>query len=134
MKILMDTDALFGLFIPRDAHHNAATKLLEACKNRDDDLFVLNIVIQEAATVISYKEGHQKSVRFVSQADQLGATQIRLDEGLEERAWELFMSQTKKGTSFVDCANLAAVRHYHLDKIFSFDRFYSKEFLLPVVQ
>lgn len=131
MKILIDTDALFGLFIPRDAHHLAAKKLLEACKNRCDDLLVFNIVIQETATVISYKQGQQVSKKFVAEVDQLNATQILLDEGLEEHAWKIFMSQSKKGTSFVDSANLAAMRYYHLDKIFSFDRFYPKELLLP---
>lgn len=134
MKILLDSDALFGLFIPDDAHHKEARNILETCKDREDSLFVLSCVLQETATVMSHKRMHETSVRFMSQLRQLGMTKLWLDEALEDQAWKIFMSQMKKGTSFVDCANLAAISHIHLDKIFSFDRFYPKELLLPVIQ
>lgn len=134
MKILLDSDALFGLFIPDDVHHKEATGLLEKCKNKEDLFFVLSSVIQETATVISHKRNHETSIRFLAQIGHLGATKLWLDEALEDAAWQVFEAQTKKGTSFIDCANLAAIRHYSIDKIFSFDRFYPKELLLPVVQ
>lgn len=134
MKILLDSDALFGLFIPDDVHHKETTRLLEECKNKEDSFFVLSSVIQETATVISHKRNHETSIRFVAQIDDLGAIKLWLDESLEDASWQIFNVQTKKGTSFIDCANLASIRYYHLDKIFSFDRFYPKELLLPVIQ
>lgn len=131
MKILLDSDALFGLYIPDDVHHKEATNLLGECKNKEDSFFVLSSVIQETATVISHKRNHETSMRFIAQIGHLGATKLWLDESLEDAAWQVFEAQTKNGTSFVDCANLVAIRFYHLDKIFSFDRFYPKELTLP---
>lgn len=127
MKILLDSDALFGLYIPDDIHHKESVRLLEECNNKEDSLFVLSSVLQETATVISYKRDHATSLRFLAHIDDLGATKLSLDEGLEDSAWKIFESQTKKGTSFVDCANIAAVEKYTLDRILSFDTFYPKE-------
>ena len=43
--------------------------------------------------------------------------EIKLEEKLERLAWKIFSKQTKKGTSFVDCANLAMMEMYKLDGV-----------------
>ena len=43
--------------------------------------------------------------------------EIKLEEKLERLAWKIFLKQTKKGTSFVDCANLAMMEMYKLDGV-----------------
>ena len=48
------------------------------------------------------------------------------EEELDREAWKILKGQTKKGTFFIDCANLAALELYKLDKIASFDTFYPK--------
>ncbi len=135
MKILIDSDFLFGLFVAHDPHHTIAVTQFGECRKNKAQLFVLTLVIQETATVVSHKVDQAASVDFVRRMRAIAnINRIVFDENLEDGAWRIFEAQTKKGTSFVDCANMAALRHYHLDKIFSFDRFYPKELLLPVVQ
>jgi hypothetical protein len=45
---------------------------------------------------------------------------------LETKAWYIFKQQTKKGTSFIDCANIAIYKHFKMDAIFSFDKIYKR--------
>ena len=53
-----------------------------------------------------------------------------IDEDLETMTWKIFKRQTKKGTSFVDCANMAVIEKYKLDGIITFDEFYPKEMMV----
>lgn len=124
MKILLDTDFLFGLFVPTDAHHEQSKRI--ALNFKPHELFVSRLVIFETATVLSYKIGQDVSVSFVKRLLTLRLTTLDISEEVERRAWEIFTAQTKKGTSFVDCANLAVFEHYRLDGIATFDEFYPK--------
>ena len=131
MKMLFDSDFLYGLFVAHDPHHDTAVTQFRECRKNKVQLFVLTLVIQETATVISHKVDQAASLDFLRRIRTItNINRIVFDETLEDAAWQVFEAQTKKGTSFVDCANLAAIHHYHLDKIFSFDRFYPKEILL----
>ena len=53
---------------------------------------------------------------------------ILLDLELENNSSKIFEKQSKKGMSFIDCANLAVLEKYKLDGILSFDEFYPKRF------
>lgn len=123
----MDTSALFGLFVPGDSHHDKAKKIFSDLQKKAE-FWVLNLVIQETATVLSYKVDHKISLLFLEKFSSLGLVCMPIDESLEKEAWRIFKDQTKKGTSFIDCANLAAIEVYRLDGILSFDSFYPKQF------
>ena len=127
MKILLDSDGLFGLYVPSDPHHEKAKHLALFLRAQMVELYVTNVVIWETATVLSYKIGQELAIQFVRSFPSLGAHMVVLDESLESRGWEVFLRQTKKGTSFVDCANVAVIEELKLDGILSFDEFYPKE-------
>ena len=55
---------------------------------------------------------------------------IFVDEEMEKLSWRIFSNQAKKGTSFVDCSNLAVIEKFSLDGIVSFDKFYPKKLLI----
>ncbi len=127
MKLLVDSDCLVGALKDGDPHQKVATTLLKSHNEKGDTLFVLNLVLQETATVLSHRTG-MNAVRLFSQTlPSLKLHVIKLDDHLENFVWELFLKQTKKGTSFVDCANLAACDFYKLDGILSFDGFYKNK-------
>ena len=71
--------------------------------------------------------GMKYAKNFYSSVFRMASEKIIMDEELENESWKIFLSQTKKGTSFVDCANLAVVEKYKLDGILSFDKFYPKD-------
>lgn len=124
MNVLVDSDGLFALFVPTDANHETSKKILSKLKDKNADLVVLNLVLQETATVLSHKLGQALALKFLRLKDNLDLTVLPLDEQVEKQAWALFNKQTKKGTSFIDCANLVVMSTYALDGIFSFDEFY----------
>lgn len=125
MNILVDSDFFVALYKPDDANHHIATKIFR--KLGSDNLSALNIVFQEATTVISKRMNMSYAIKFHDSISRLISNEIKLDNILEENSWKIFLSQTKKGTSFVDCANLAAMEYYKLDGILSFDEFYKNK-------
>jgi len=126
MKLLADSDFLFGLFVNVDAHHCESISLLKKITNNKDKIIVLNLVIQETATVISNKRSQSEAVLFLDGIFKMPVEILKVGEDDENSGWQMFRKQTKKGTSFVDCANLAVTQKYKLDGILSFDKFYPK--------
>ena len=127
MKYLLDSDFLFGLAVENDPHHKTSKRLYSNFKRGNVELLVLNLVVQETATVISKKRSQEESIKFLDLFRDLPVQLILLDLELEKNSWKIFEKQTKKGTSFIDCANLATLEKYKLDGILSFDEFYPKE-------
>lgn len=124
MKFLVDSDCLVGALKEGDPHQKVATQLLKYHREANDILYVLNIVLQETATVLSHRTGMNAVRLFMNTLPSLNLQVINLDEELEKICWDLFLKQTKKGTSFVDCANLTVIGYYKLDGILSFDDLY----------
>lgn len=56
----------------------------------------------------------------------------RIDLETEEAAIEIFIEQTSKNVSFVDCTNIAFIGEKHVDGIFSFDDGYKKNRIQPI--
>ena len=130
MKYLVDSDFLFGLVVINDPHHRVCEKVFSSLKKDDVELLVLNLVLQETATVISKKRSQKESLKFLGLFRKLPTQIVYLDLEIEKTSWGIFESQTKKGTSFVDCVNLAVMEKYKLDGILSFDEFYPKKLLI----
>ena len=125
MKYLVDSDFLISFSTPEDSNHSKSHDIYIKLK-KGTELIALNLVFQESTTVVSKRFGMQKAKLFYEMANQFIDTKILLEEGFEEEAWKVFLKQTKKGTSFVDCANLAVSQKLKLDGILSFDEFYKK--------
>lgn len=126
MRILFDSDALFALYVVGDFHHVKAKETFKRLLKKEADFFVSNLVIQETATVLSYKLGQELALDFLKRFSKTGIKQVFVNQALEAKAWEVFKKQQKKGISFVDCASVVLYKDFKMDKIFSFDRFYKR--------
>ena len=131
-QILLDSDFLFGSFVDSDAHFALASGMMRKIRASEAKLVCLNLVIHESATLMSYKCGHDYAKSFVSKIIELPIVIKQLDQHIEESAWDIFLAQKKKGTSFIDCSNLAYLEHKGLDAIASFDQFYPKKLRLEL--
>ena len=129
-RLLVDSDFLVGVFRQEDTNHQKAIGLLEKMKEEEVELWMSNLVHQESATVVSHRVGMEAVRSFVKNLASDIHRRVLVDEELEKKTWKIFLSQTKKGCSFVDCANLAVINKYKLDGILSFDEFYSKSLRL----
>lgn len=126
MKLLIDSDFLYGSIDQRDSHYNTSVNLFKKCKFQGDEFFVLSSVLQEVGTILSHRFDVEHVRIFYKEIKNMGFHVIHLTEALETSAWEIFLKQTKKGCSFVDCANIAAIEWAKFDGILSFDVFYPK--------
>jgi|SRR3989338_4460233 len=126
MKLLVDSDFLFGLFVPDDLHHKRARQIWVDLVKREDEVFVLKLTIQETATVLSHKRDQRTAISFVDKLPELGLRVLGIDVEVEEDGWKIFKAQTKKGISYVDCINSAVIQKFKFDGILSFDKFYPK--------
>ena len=134
LKIFVDTDVFVGLAVQNDTNHEKALSLLHALTERQVVFFTSNYVFSESVTIISQRDSHQAAIAYIDKIQSLeNPFQIkRADEALEEEAITIFKQQTSKNTSFVDCTNMAFMRHLQADAIFSFDEDYRKN-RLPLV-
>jgi predicted nucleic acid-binding protein len=75
--------------------------------------------------VLSYKVSHTAAKNFLKKSRGL-FVELPLNEEVITLADKIFLSQNKKGTSWIDCLNIAFIKYYYLDGILSFDKFYKK--------
>ena len=127
-EVLVDSDAWVGLFSPNDAHYRRASNAFERCKKSRTTIVTTSAVEGEAATVLSHKEGQIVAREFVTALATINIPIIHIDEKLHARAVEWFIDQGRRGTSYVDCTNIAVAERYNIPKMLSFDKFYFKGF------
>ena len=124
MRLLVDADFLIALAKKDDANHRVA--LTEADELRDAVLFITSFTIPEAATVLSYKVSQSAARNFLKAVREKNFFELPLERRIIAEADSIFLSQNKKGVSWIDCYNVAVARIHALDAILSFDKFYRK--------
>jgi predicted nucleic acid-binding protein len=123
MKILVDTDFLIALIKIDDKNHFKAIDKVQ--KIKEAKVFITPFTIPETVTVLSYKVSHIAAKNFLKVARNK-LPELPLNEEIIASADKIFLSQNKKGTSWIDCLNVALIKYYKLDGILSFDKFYLK--------
>ena len=126
MKILLDSDALFALYVAKDAHHLNAKRIFKSLLHAHAELWTTNLVVQETATVVSFRLGQKQAKEFLTRLRRINIRETFVSPKLSAKAWEIFRKQEKKGTSFVDCANVAVTKEMRIKDIFSFDKIYNR--------
>lgn len=124
MRILVDADFLVALAKKDDSNHKKAIALAE--KLAGSFFFVTQFTIPEATTVLSYKVSQNSAKIFLNETRKMNLIELPFAQNLSESTDSIFNSSHKKGTSWIDCLNIAYVKNFQLDGILSFDKFYKK--------
>lgn len=124
MKVLVDADFLVALAKEDDSNHREAVLKTRALK--EAAVFITPFTIPEAVTVLSYKVSQAAAKKFLTSARAEHFIELPFNQELIQEADKLFLLQNKKGTSWIDCLNAAAVKLYEVDVIASFDTFYKR--------
>ena len=125
MKILLDADAIIGLFHPTDAHHKTCKKLLKKL-DKKTKLYITWDVIDESTTKLSYKLTKKHAINFLQFLKNNKIKIIYPDQKLAQKSQNLFAQIKSKKVSLTDCTNIAVFKQLELDHIFSFDKIYPK--------
>lgn len=122
--MFIDTSAFYALNDPHDRCHSEAKSYLDAVRNAlHVALFTSNYIIDESLTLIRMKLGHDIAVRFGTQVRESKVlTIIRIEEDIEEAAWDIFQSFTDKEYSFTDCTSFAVMKQQGISDAFAFDK------------
>lgn len=126
LNIFVDSDAFIALIKHNDSNHQRAKLIFEKLQDTTVNFITSNYVFSEVITVLSQRVDHQTAIIFI-QNMQSGDNMFvieRIDREAEEKAVQIFINQTSKNVSFVDCTNIALIKQKGLDGIFSFDEDY----------
>ena len=121
MRILVDADFLVALAKGDDSNHKKAVALAE--KLAGSFFFITQFTIPEATTVLSYKVSQDSAKSFLNETRKMNLIELPFAQNLSESTDSIFNSSNKKGTSWVDCLNIAYVKNFQLDGILSFDKY-----------
>lgn len=124
MKILLDTDVLIALVKADDSNHNRVIKLFK--KHNKAGLFISQLCIAEAATVLSYRLSQNAARLFLENIRKRNIQELLPSLESIRSTDKIFLSQSANGTSWIDCHNVTLMQLEKLDAIASFDKFYSK--------
>ncbi len=126
-EILVDSDAFVGWMYAADPHHNRVQRTFQEVRQARLRMITNSWVVAETATVLSHRSGQVAAKNYLNTLRTLEFPIIHIDEDLQEDATQIFEQQDKKGTSMVDCGNVAVMHRYDISRIFSFDRFYKSQ-------
>lgn len=125
MTVLIDADFLVALLKEVDTNHRKAIEKYHYY--RSISFVTTPFTIPEVATVLSNRVSHTIAKKFVVEARSQPYLEIFLSQELIAKTDQIFLSQSKKGISWIDCFNVAVIKTYQLDGILSFDSFYRKQ-------
>lgn len=129
-EVLLDSDALVGLMVEHDAHHQRASAEFERLMKQTTRIVASSYVVDETATVISHKANQPLARHFLTTVRKIRLPVVHVDEKLRQAALAVFGGEKARGTSMTDCVNVALMRSLHISKIFAFDEVYTKRFRL----
>lgn len=134
-QVLIDSDAFVGWMVRKDAHHERASALFEQVMAKRLRCATTSYTVAETATVVSMLAGQDPARHFLTTlVEKRRFPVIFIDEKRYTQVLELFKQQTRRGTSVVDCVNVAVMKELEIPTIFSFDRVYPKDFGLATVE
>lgn len=124
--VLIDSDALIGLRVSRDAHNREAIKILKVLKEMGESLVTSWQVVDETATKLSYFTTHKKANEFLDWVFKTNIKVVYVDDQLARKAVKKFKKQTSKRVSLTDCTNMVIAEEMGVKQIFSFDKHYEQ--------
>ncbi len=126
--IFIDTSAFYAMEVQTDVNHNTASLVkADIAKNKYGLLCTTNYVINEALTLSRFKVGHEETIAFWAKVRKSKSLKIiRIDEAIEDSAWNIFKNHDDKELSFTDCTSFVVMKELAIEKAFAFDQHFSQ--------
>lgn len=132
MNLFTDSSAWVAFYDDRDKYHAQARLAFQGLAKQPIVFVVTEYIVAETATLLLYRAGHARAVRFGDWALRSPNVHlVRLDVELWNEAWRLFKMYDDKDFSFIDCASFAAMRRERLRDAFTFDRHFEQAGFRP---
>ena len=118
--IFVDTSFLYAGIVPEDAHHEAATALVDRVQGTR--MVTTNHVRGESWSLMNRRKGHHWAkllLDSISQTNRLAV--VHLDAELEDNAINWLRVRDERGYSFVDATSFAFMRANGITEALAFD-------------
>lgn len=128
LDILVDADALVALIKINEPNHKRALSISDALQKKGCTWYISPFTIGEVVTVISHKVNQAIAKKVLKELRRQNLNLLTLKDEHVHLADDWFNKQSKKGTSYFDCYNMALLERYgnQLNAIFSFDGVYKR--------
>ena len=125
LLIVGDADAIIAQTDPQDVHHEKATAVSGALKNKDAQVIYPVTAVLEAATHMqrvlnSTASAYETAVVFSNPNIQIA----EVNQDTLKNALNYFSPKTSKKNTLFDCIVAVVAEENKADAIFSFDKFY----------
>lgn len=130
-SVFVDTSAFIALLHEEEAEHEQARAAIEHLISDRVPLFTSNFVFAETYTVLLTRVSRAVAVNWgrrfrVGSAIEL----VRVDEEIEEAAWQILESYDDKSWSYVDATSFALLEREGSAEAFAFDAHFAQRGLL----
>jgi len=120
-KIYVDTSAFYALLDRADPHHKEASSLWVALMDNKFALVTSNYVVSETMKLLQKRIGFEAA--RVWHRDILSVLDVLwVDEGIHQKAYELWLNLGRSHLSLVDCASFVSMHHHQIERAFCFKR------------
>lgn len=128
LRVLLDSDAIIASILVDDALHFRSLRGFKTLAKEGAELYITATTIAEIVVGLHRKFNQRtKALMFLEKAIGDWIKLVPVDRELLSMAHQILnKSQSKKNTIF-DAINVATVKKYQLDEIFSFDQWYKKQ-------
>jgi predicted nucleic acid-binding protein len=119
----VDTSAWYALEIEDDVNHEAACKFLSKIALGKHGICVTtDYVLDETLTLLRSRRSLSSALVFVDKIKKSRSVRVFwVDEGLFEKALNVFQGSDCKSWSFTDCASFALMKDLLIGDAFTFD-------------
>jgi uncharacterized protein len=126
-SVFVDTSAFVALRNESEAEHERARAALSALLAEGATLYTSNYVFAETYTALMVRVGREEAIRWGSRFRAGGAIDlVRLDEEVEEQAWEILERHGDKRWSYVDATSFALIERGSSSEAFAFDAHFAQ--------
>lgn len=121
-SVFVDTSAFVALRNAAEAEHERARAALSALLAEGAALFTSNYVFAETYTALMVRVGRAEAIEWGRRFRASGAIElVRLEEDVEDAAWEILERHDDKEWSYVDATSFALIERDGGAEAFAFD-------------
>jgi predicted nucleic acid-binding protein len=122
--IFVDTSAWYAIEVEDDVNHEAACRhLSNLASGKYGVAITTDYVLDEALTLLRSRRSLTAATTFIDKIRKSKSVRVFwIDEGLFEKALDIFQKSENKSWSFTDCTSFALMRELSVSEAFTFDR------------
>lgn len=123
-KIFVDTSGWANFFDTDEPFHGQARSIYENARNIGTRLVTTNYVIAELVSLLTspFCISRPRIIEYIEGIKQSSAVElIHIDEGLDNRAWNLFTERDDKKWSLVDCSSFIVMQENGISEALTSD-------------